>query len=83
MTMNTLEVANKLVELCKQGKNDEAIKTLYGDDVVSVEAGAPPGQAAETVGKVGVVGKSKWWADNHEVHDAKVDGPVVPRPSGR
>jgi hypothetical protein len=44
--MNTFEIGQKMVELCRQGKNDEAIKTLFSDDIVSVEAGAPPGQEA-------------------------------------
>jgi hypothetical protein len=41
--MNTMDIANKMVELCRQGKNMEALSTLFADDVVSVEAGAPPG----------------------------------------
>jgi len=48
-TMNTLDIANQLVELCKQGKNDEA-KSLYALDAVSVEAFAPPGMQQETKG---------------------------------
>ena len=36
--MTTLEVGKKLVELCKQGKNQEAMDTLYAPDIVSVEA---------------------------------------------
>jgi len=47
--MNTLDIANQLVELCKQGKNDEA-KSLYALDAVSVEAFAPPGMQQETKG---------------------------------
>ena len=35
--MTTEEVAKKLVELCNQGAYEEAIKTLYDKDVVSVE----------------------------------------------
>jgi ketosteroid isomerase-like protein len=73
--MTTLEVGKKLVELCKQGKNAEAIQSLYAKDIVSVEAGAPPGQSPETKGVEGVIAKSKWWADNHEVHSAVCDGP--------
>jgi len=40
--MSVVDIANKLVELCRQGKNREA-KALYADDAVSVEAFAPPG----------------------------------------
>jgi hypothetical protein len=36
--MNTMEIATRLVELCRQGKNAEAVKTLFSDTAVSVEA---------------------------------------------
>lgn len=73
--MNAKEVGEKLVSLCKEGKNVESINTLYADDVVSVEAGVPPGQDTKTEGREGVLGKNKWWFDNHEVHSAEVEGP--------
>jgi ketosteroid isomerase-like protein len=73
--MTTMEIGKTLVELCQQGKNFEAIDTLYADDVVSVEAGAPPGMSAETVGKAGVLAKGQWWIDNHEVHSGETTGP--------
>ncbi len=73
--MTTLEVGKKLAELCKEGKNEVALDTLYASDVVSVEAGGPPGQSPETQGLEAVLGKAKWWNDNHTVHSAEVDGP--------
>lgn len=73
--MTTMEIGTKLVELCRAGKNEEAMKTLYDESIVSVEAAAQPGQSAEKRGIAEVVAKSKWWADNHEVHGAKIDGP--------
>ena len=73
--MNTLEIGQKMVELCRQGKNDEAVNTLFSADIVSVEAGAPPGQDATTKGIAGVLGKGKWWVDNHIVHSGKAEGP--------
>ena len=73
--MNTLEIGQKMVELCREGKNDEAVNTLFSADIVSVEAGAPAGQDATTKGIAGVRGKGKWWVDNHTVHDAKAEGP--------
>ncbi len=72
--MNTLEIANKLVELCKQGKNQEA-KILYAADAVSVEAGAPPGMQREAVGLPAIEAKGAWWRANHEVHSVSVTGP--------
>jgi len=70
-----LDVGKRLVELCREGKNDQAIKELYAKDIVSVEAGAPPGMSAETRGIEAVIAKSTWWAENHTVHSAKAEGP--------
>jgi hypothetical protein len=73
--MTAFEVGTKLVNLCKAGKNDEAIDTLYSTEIVSVEAGAPPGKSPEVRGIEAVRAKSKWWHDNHEVHSAQTLGP--------
>lgn len=35
--MTTEDVANKLVELCDKGDYEGATKSLYGEDIVSVE----------------------------------------------
>lgn len=75
--MTTQEVANKLVQLCSEGKFSEATETLYSDDIVSMEAGAPPGQSRESKGIAAVKGKAQWWEANHEVHSSKVEGPLV------
>ena len=72
--MTTLEIANQLVALCRQGKFEDA-KSLYADDAVSVEAGAPPGQAREAVGLAAIRAKGEWWTANHEVHSMQVAGP--------
>jgi ketosteroid isomerase-like protein len=95
--MNTMEIGKKLVELCKQGKNLDALNTLFAADVVSVEAGAPPGMQREAKGLAAVKAKGEWWVANHEVHSASVTGPwphddrfivgfqydVTNKPSGR
>ena len=75
--MTTQEVANKLVKLCSAGKFDEATDTLYSPDIVSLEASAPPGQSRETKGIAAVKAKGEWWVANHEIHSAKVEGPLV------
>src|SRR5258708_3956768 len=75
--MTTKEVADTLVKLCSQGKFDEAMKTLYSDDIVSMEAGAPPGESREAKGIAAVKAKGEWWVANHEVHSAIVEGPLV------
>ena len=73
--MNTIEIAKKLVEFCKQGKNREALDTLFADDAVSVEAMAMPGAQQESKGLAAIKGKGEWWVANHEVHAATITGP--------
>ena len=94
--MTTLDIANKLVELCKQGKHREA-KALYAEDAVSVEAFAPPGADRVSRGLAAIRAKGEWWSSNHEIHSATVAGPwplddkfivgfkfdVTNKPSGR
>jgi hypothetical protein len=75
--MTTQEVADQLVKLCKEGKFSEAVATLYSNDIVSMEAGAPPGGSRESKGLDAVKAKGQWWEDNHEVHSATVEGPIV------
>ena len=48
--MTALEIGTKLIDLCKAGNNQEAMETLYHPNIVSVEAGAPPGQSTEAKG---------------------------------
>jgi ketosteroid isomerase-like protein len=73
--MSTMDIANKLVNFCRQGKNDEALNTLYTEDAVSVEAGMPPGMDPVAKGKAAIQAKGEWWMANHEVHSAAVTGP--------
>lgn len=76
--MTAQEVGTKLVELCQQGKNMEALETLYANDIVSVEAFESPEhpdmpRTMEGIAKVKE--KNQWWYDNHEVHGGDVKGP--------
>lgn len=75
--MTTQEVADTLVKLCSEGRFHDATIMLYSPDVVSVEAGAPPGGSRESKGLEAVLAKGEWWVSNHEVHSVKVEGPVV------
>jgi hypothetical protein len=74
--MTTQQVADKIVKLCSEGKFQEAYE-LYSPDIVSMEAGAPPGQSRESKGLAAVKAKGEWWTANHEVHSATVKGPLV------
>jgi hypothetical protein len=75
--MTTQEVANALVKLCSERKLAQAVDTLYSPDIVSMEAGAPPGQSRETKGLAAVRAKSDFWIANHEIHSFTVEGPLV------
>lgn len=75
--MTTQEVADTLVKLCSQGKFDEATKALYSPDIVSMEAGAPPGASREAKGLPAVIAKGEWWVANHDIHSVIVEGPLV------
>ena len=73
--MTTMEIAQKMVELCRQGRNAEALNTLFTDDLVSVEAAGPPGMERVASGLAAVKSKSEWWTSNHEIHTANITGP--------
>jgi hypothetical protein len=73
--MNTSEVAQKYVALCKEGKNEECLETLFARDAVSIEAAASPGGDRTAKGVDAIRGKGKWWVDNHIVHKAELFGP--------
>ena len=73
--MNTQEIANDMVALCKQGRFDEAGEKYWADDVLSVEA--MPGDMHEMRGKAAVRGKGEWWTAHNKIHGVEVDGPYV------
>jgi ketosteroid isomerase-like protein len=75
--MTTQEVADAVVKLCSQSKFHEATEALYSSDIVSIEAGAPPGASRESKGIEAIRAKGEWWTANHEVHSVKVEGPLV------
>jgi hypothetical protein len=70
-----LEVGQQLVALCKAGKNLDAIKTLYSPKIVSVEPQGNEKMPARMEGLEAVLGKNKWWVENHTVHGGDVQGP--------
>ena len=73
--MKTMEIAKKLADLCRQGQHAEALNTLFAEELVSVEAGGPPGAEREAKGLAAVKAKGEWWLANHEIHSASVTGP--------
>jgi hypothetical protein len=75
--MTTQEVADALIKFCSQGQFHEAMKALYSPEIVSMEAGAPPGGSRESKGIDAVMAKGQWWMENHEVHSSAVEGPLI------
>ncbi|MEO5572673.1 MAG: nuclear transport factor 2 family protein [Bacteroidia bacterium] len=75
-TMTATEVANRLVELCRQGKNMDAIKELYADNIESIE---PIGSRhPHTEGKANVMTKqTEFFSMVEEVHSSEVSNPSV------
>ena len=72
---STLEVGKKLVELCRKGKEAEAVNTLYSPKIVSIEPEAGPAGQARQEGLAAIKAKAEWWEKNNEVHKREVDGP--------
>jgi len=76
-TMKAHEVAIRLVELCREGKNAQAINELYDDNIVSVEPEGSP-MAGKTEGKQAVLdGTNRWYDSVQELHSAEISDPIV------
>jgi hypothetical protein len=74
-TATTQEVANKLVKLCREGKNEDAIKELYAEHIISIE---PKGSRHErTEGKKAVLDKTTQFMGMVETfHSSKISDPI-------
>jgi hypothetical protein len=73
--MTSLEIGKRYVALCKEGKFEDCLHSLFAPNAVSVEAAAPPGTDRTSKGIEAIRAKGKWWADNHTVHKVDVSGP--------
>ena len=75
-TMTATEVANRLVELCRQGKNMDAVNELYADNIESIE---PVGSNhPHTEGKANVIAKeNEFFSMVEEVHSSEISNPAV------
>lgn len=72
--MTTQEIADRLVALCREGKNMEAVETLYANDIHSIE---PVGEEPEVKGIEAVKGKAAYFDRSMEVHSSKISDPIV------
>lgn len=75
-TMTAQEVANRLVQLCRQGKNADAIHELYDDHIVSHEPEGSP--MKEKNGKDAVLdATNQWFSSVEQLHDVNISDPIV------
>src|ERR1041384_3400723 len=68
--MSLQTVAKSFVDLCRQGKNFDVMRTMYDPNIVSVE-----GDGKETKGQQPVIKKSEDWASDKTFHGETVAGP--------
>ena len=74
--MSLKTTATKFVELCRQGKNFDVMRTMYSPDIVSVEA-----DGTETAGQGPVIKKSEDWGSDKTFNGETVAGPFFSRAS--
>jgi limonene-1,2-epoxide hydrolase len=75
--MTTTEVANQLVELCRQGKIDEVQQTLFAENAQSIEADETMGPKV-VEGLEAIKAKSvAFQAGVEEFHSAIISDPIV------
>lgn len=76
--MNTQQIADRLVELCRKGDFETAQKELFSNDIVSIEPHATSDFEKETKGLKAVIDKGEKWKNMVEkMSDMKVSDPVV------
>ncbi len=76
--MSTVEIANRLVELCRKGEFETAQKELFSDGAVSIEPHGTPDFEKETHGLDGILEKGKKWGEMvEEAHGMDVSQPLL------
>ncbi|KQZ57010.1 MULTISPECIES: nuclear transport factor 2 family protein [unclassified Lysobacter] len=77
--MNTEQIAQRLVELCRQGEYEQAQVELYADDAVSIEPeGLPPEALGNVRGMDAIREKGRKFNEGIEtMHGSSVSDPVV------
>lgn len=74
--MTTQEVAQRLVELCRQGKYEQTVRELYSPDIVSVEPEGSPNRIVK--GLAAIAEKSaKFESMLEKVNTSVVSDPIV------
>jgi ketosteroid isomerase-like protein len=73
----TESVARELVELCRAGRNLDAISRLYSANIESLEPMDFDGMPARMTGIDAIRKKNEWWYENFDTDAHEVDGPYV------
>ena len=74
--LTTIEVGNRLVELCRLGKITDAQNELFADDVTCIEPAN--GHSPSTTGKQAAIAKTEQFSTMiEEVHGGHISEPVV------
>jgi len=74
--MTTQEVANRLVELCREGKYEQAIKELYSPEIVSVEPEGMPNRIVKGLAAIVEKGE-KFESMLEKVNSSIISDPIV------
>ena len=74
--MNTQEIANKLVNYCRQGDFQSCYEELYSPNCVSIEPKGAQWEVANGMAEMAEKGK-KWNEMVAEMHGAEVGEPIV------
>ena len=69
--------AKRLVDLYRRAQYLAPIDELYADDVVSIEAEAPPDGERQAQGKAVVRARHEAWLQRVDIHDAVIEGPYL------
>jgi hypothetical protein len=79
MRMHTEAIAKRLVELCREGKYEEAQHELYAEHAVSIEPeGLPSGALGNVKGLPAILEKGRQFGASIEtVHGGSVSEPVI------
>jgi ketosteroid isomerase-like protein len=76
--MTTQEIANRLVELCREGDFETTQKELFTDDAVSIEPHGTPEFEKETKGLQAIKEKGEKWNNMVEtMHEMNVSEPLI------
>ena len=78
-TMTVQEIANRLVELCREGKYSTAQQELYSDNATSREPETSPNPGPKlTEGKDAIIEKGHRFQEMiEEVHGGSVSDPII------